>query len=100
MDKDSTTFGLKPDKLAQLWNTGCKIDQSDSEESDEQIKADILCDRLAQKLPFNHLVAQLLPKTLARVCKDVQPFTGNSYGVLLNDALTDITILEKNKERQ
>ena len=98
MDKDSSTFGLKPDKLAQLWNMGSKMDRSDSKQSDDQKKADLLCDRLAQKIPFDHVVAQLLPKALAQVCKDIQPFTGNSYGVLINDPLTDVTILKQIKD--
>lgn len=98
MDKDSTTFGLKPDKLAQLWNMGSKIDQSDSEESDDQTKADLLCDRLAQKIPLDDIVARLLPKALAQVCKDIQPFTGNSYGILINNPITDVAILKKIKD--
>jgi len=97
MDKDSTTFGLKPDKLAQLWNMGDKMDQGNSEESDDQRKADLLFDRLAQKLPFDHVVAHLLPKALAQICKDIQPFTCNSYGILINNPLTDVTILKKIK---
>jgi hypothetical protein len=98
MDKDSTTFGLKPDKLAQLWNMGSKMDQSDSEGSDDQTKANLLCDKLAQKLPFDHVVSHLLPKALAQVCKDVQPFAGNSYGILVNDPLTTVTILKRIKD--
>ena len=98
MDKDTSTFGLKPDKLAQLWSMGSKMDRSDSEKSNDQTKADLLCDRLAQKIPFDDVVAQLLPKALAQVCKDIQPFTGNSYGVLINDPLTDVTILKKIKD--
>jgi hypothetical protein len=98
MDKDSSTFGLKPDKLAQLWNMGNKMDQDKSEEIDDQTKADLLCDRLAQKIPFDHVVAHLLPKALAQVCKDIQPFTGNSYGILINDPLTDVTVLKKIKD--
>lgn len=97
MDKDSTTFGLKPDKLAQLWNMGNKIDQDKNEESQDQTKAELLRDRLARKIPLDHVVAQILPEALAQVCKDLQPFTGNSYGILLNDPLTDVTILKKIK---
>lgn len=98
MDKDSTTFGLKPDKLALLWNMGGKMDQGKNEESNDKTKAEFLRDRLAQKIPLDHVVAQILPKALAQVCKDIQPFTGNSYGILLNDPLTDVTILEKIKD--
>ncbi|MFC1604646.1 hypothetical protein ACFL5F_06425 [Planctomycetota bacterium] len=98
MDKDSTTFGLKPDKLAQLWNMEDKMDQGKNEENQNQMKAELLRDKLAQKIPLDHVVAQILPKALAQVCKDIQPFTGNSYGVLLNDPLTDITILTKIKD--
>ena len=98
MDKDSTTFGLKPDKLAQLWNMGSKMNQSKNEEDQETQKAELLRDKLAQKIPLDHIVAQILPKALAQVCKDIQPFTGNSYGILLNDPLTDIAILTKIKD--
>jgi hypothetical protein len=98
MDKDSTTFGLKPDKLAQLWNMESKIDQGKNEENQDQTKAEFLRDRLAQKIPLDHVVAQTLPKALAQACKDIQPFTGNSYGILLNDPLTEVTILKKMKE--
>ncbi|MCP4614239.1 MAG: hypothetical protein GY845_36605 [Planctomycetes bacterium] len=98
MDKDSTTFGLKPDKLAQLWNMGGKMDRGKNEESNDQTKAELLRDRLAQKIPLDHVVAQILPKALAQICKDIQPFTGNSYGILLNDPLTDVTIIKKIKD--
>lgn len=98
MDKDSTTFGLKPDKLAHLWNIGGKTEQSKIEEDQEKTKVELLRDRLAQKIPLDHVVAQILPKALAQVCKDIQPFTGNSYGTLINDPLTDVTILKKIKD--
>jgi hypothetical protein len=96
MDKDSTTFGLKPGKLAQLWNIGDNADQDKNEENDNQTKR--LRDRLAEKISLDKIVAQILPKAFAQVCKEIQPFTGNSCGVLLNDPLTDITILEKIKD--
>ena len=98
MDKDSTTFGLKPDKLVQLWNIGEKTDRTNTEENQDQLKSELLRDRLAQKIPLDYLVAQILPKALAQICKNIQPFTGNSYNILLCDPLTEITILKKIKE--
>ena len=95
MDKNSTTFGLKPEKLAKLWNISSKTEQN---EDHGKIKIGLLRDRLAQKIPIDHIVAQILPKALAQVCKDIQPFTGNSYGILINDPLTDVTILKKIKD--
>ena len=98
MDKDSTTFGLKPDKLARLWNIGDKTEQDKNEENEDQMKAELLRDSLARKISPDHIVAQILPRAFAEVCKNIQPFTGNSYAMLLNDPLTDITILEKIKD--
>jgi hypothetical protein len=98
MDKDPTTFGLKPDKLARLWNIGDKTEQDKNEENQDQKKAELLRDSLARKISAGHIVAQILPRAFAEVCKNIQPFTGNSYGVLLNDPQTDITILKKIKD--
>jgi len=98
MDRDSTTFGLKPDKLAQLWDMGSKENQDSIDENQDQVKAELLRDRLAQKIPLEQVVARILPKALAQVCEEIQPFSGNSYGILLNDPGTDITILKKIKD--
>ena len=102
MDKDSTTFGLKPDKLAQLWNMGGKMEKGKNEGGLERTRAELLRDRLAKKMPLDHVMEQILPKTLSQICKDIQPFTGNSYGALLNDPAVDITVLTriKNKNKE
>jgi hypothetical protein len=98
MDKDSSTYGLKPKKMARLWKIGGKTEQNKNEEDQDKTKIELLRDRLAKKIPLDHIVAQILPKALAQVCKDIQPFTGNSYGALINDPLTDVTILKKIKD--
>jgi len=98
MDKETTTFGLKSQKLAQLWNIRSEEEEGTNKDIKDKTKAELLCDRLAQKISIENFLAQILPKAFAETCKNIQPFTGNSYGVLLNDPLTEIIILKKIKE--
>jgi hypothetical protein len=98
MDRDTTTSGLSADKLAQLWDLGSQVDQDGTENNQEQSKAELLRDRLAQKFPLDQIIAQILPKTLVQVCDEIQPFAGNSYGILINDPGTDISILKRIKD--
>ena len=98
MDKDTTTSGLAADKLAQLWDMGSNENQGTTEESQGQGKAELLRDRLAQKFPLDQIIAQILPKTLAQVCDKIQPFSGNSYAILINDPGTDVSILKRIKD--
>ena len=98
MNKETTTFGLKSKKLAQLWDIRSEEEEGANKDIKDKTKAELLCDRLAQKISIEDFLARILPKAFAETCKNIQPFTGNSYGALLNDPLTDITILEKIKE--
>ena len=98
MKEDSTTFGLKPDKLAELWKVGDDVAMNTDTPNQNELRADLLRDRLAQKLPLDQVVARILPKALSQVCEEIQPFDGNSFGLLLNDPSTDITIIKGIKD--
>jgi len=97
VDKDSSTFGVPPKKLAELWNIDGDMKGRALEEEQMRAKSDQLHDMLAGKLPLDLAVAQSLPKVLAQLCEDIRPFTGDSVGLLICDPDTDISIIKKIK---
>ena len=96
MNKETTTFGLNAEQLAQLWSLG-KENQTEPMNAALTQKADRLLDRLAQKMPMQEVLAQVLPQTLARLCQDIKPFEGDSLHALVMAPNTDLTVLQQIK---
>jgi hypothetical protein len=94
MVDESSTFGLKREKLAALW----KLGKSDSAGSDppgaEPAQTAWIEAHLAKSLPLDAGLAHLLPNILTLVCEKLRPFTGCSFRALLADPQTDVSVLE------
>ncbi len=98
MEKDSTTFGSDPDKLAKLWTICVDVKKDRINLNENEVKSELLHDMLADKIPLDQAVARILPKVLAQLCKDIKLFTGNSIGFLLSDPDTELSIIRKIKD--
>ncbi len=97
MQDESSTFGLKREKLAKLWALG--EDASGRPPAAERVsKAELLRHQLAESLPLEIGMAHMLPGILSVVCEKLRPFAGCSFGALLTDPQTDLAIVEAIKE--
>ena len=94
MDRELTTKGLDAKTLAQLWALGAEGEGDPLPQNADQIKVDLLQNRLAQKVPLERALTELLPKVFAMFCADIQPFTGSSFQTLLSNPDTDVSTLK------
>lgn len=94
MADESSTFGLNREKLVKLWKMGADVPDAPAGPSSEQDRAELLRQQLTESLPLDAGIAGLLPDILAVVCEKLRPFTGCSFGALLLDPETDLTVLE------
>jgi len=98
MDKRPTTLGLKPDKLAGLWNIGSDAEEAERSADPDSKKTELLRDLLAGPLPTR------LPKTTSRSKKRTHRKTVVSFRPdvpiekLLQNPETDIAILRGIKD--
>jgi len=97
MDKESSTFGIPHDKLAQLWDLHSDREKGPEESDQDLLKLELLNDMLARKMPLDQVLAQALSGVLAQLCKDIRPFTGDSFGHLLIDPETDLSTIKQIK---
>ena len=98
MDKEPTTFGLSPEKLARLLNIGSDTDGTESALGPEERKAELLHDWLAATLPLDAVLVESLPDILQRLCRQLQPHIGERFGKVLKDPKTDILVIKKIKD--
>ena len=98
MKKESTTFGLVPDKLAKLWTIGGDQEGDGIERTDDQIRSELLHDLLADKMPVDQALAQVLPDILAQMCEEIKPFSGNSFSQLILNPDADLLVLKRIKD--
>ena len=96
MSKETTTFGLSSGKLAQLLSIGSDTDQDKNEMNQEQIKADLLHDRLAVSLPLGPSTVEMLPDI--PLGKTIGVLAGDPIGKLLQNPQTDIVVFRKIKD--
>ena len=92
MKQDSTILGINPQRLAELLNIGSDLDQ---DFGTEHKKEELLHDWLADSLPLDKALAQSLPEIVSRLCRDLQPISGNAFGKILLDPKSDIDAIEK-----
>jgi hypothetical protein len=98
MDKESTTFGLRPEKLARLLNIGSDTDGTNNAVNPEERKAELLQDWLAATLPLDAVLLESLPVILQRLCRQLQPNVGKQFRKVLKDPQTDILVIKKIKD--
>ena len=98
MDKESTTFGLCSEKLARLLNIGSDISETGNDIDHKEKKTVLLQDWLAAKLPLDAVFLETLPNILKRLCQQLRPHLGESFGNLLKNPKTDLLVIGKIKD--
>ena len=98
MSKETTAFGLSPDKLAQLLSIGSDSGQDKNEMNQEQKKTELLHDRLAEPLPFGRTTIEKLTKIPISFGDSIGAVAGDSIGELLKNQQTELSTLRKIKD--
>jgi len=98
MDKKSSTFGLSAEKLSNILKIGSDTSKSKGDADQEKIKAKLLQEWLSASLPLDKVLVESLPNILARVCRQLQPLSRESFGTLLQDPKVDIEAIKKIKD--
>ena len=97
MEKESSTYGLEPDKLRALLDVCSDTDQVKDQSDPEQEKSELLQDRLTESLPIEH-AQKSLSKTAARhLCGVAGVIVGEPIRDLLSDMGTDIALINRIK---
>ena len=98
MQDDSSTFGLNREELSKLWQLGEDLPPGQEDLDTAEQKAELLQQHLAESLPLDAGMAQMLPELLNVVCDKLKPFTGCSFQSLLLDPKSDLSVIETIKE--
>ena len=98
MDKESTTFGLSPEKVEDLLKIGADVSDVDEKTDSNQMKAELLSNCLNDTLPPRKSVQGLLPKNLGPMRNTLMELTSEPIGKLLLDQETDLVVLERVKD--
>jgi len=93
-----TTFGLCPQRLAKLLNSGSADETALRQLPAHQVAAQLLRYRLAGPLHFDKDCVDSLPAILDRPCPELQPIAGRPLGDVLLDPTTPPAILETLKQ--
>ena len=96
MSERSKTFGLSPEKMAELLRMGTE-EYEHAKTSAEQKKAELLVDRLAELLPLDSAVMKLLPDISSLLTGVMGECGGKSIGDLLQNPEVEISVLRKIK---
>lgn len=99
MDNEPTTFGLSHEKLAKLWKVGEDMLADEDGPAEDQKKAELLRDRLAELLPLDLAMTGVLSQALSFVLEQFRPLPGSSLRNLLFDPSVDPTVIRQIKER-
>jgi hypothetical protein len=99
MKDESTTFGLSQERLAKLWGVGDDTPADQDQPTEDQRRADLLRDQLAESLPLDPTVRSALPEALGHVLEQFNPLAGCSVGSLLLDPDTDPAVVRQIKDR-
>jgi len=99
MEDEPTTFGLSHEKLARLWEVGNDTPADQDGPTEEQKKAELLRDRLAESLPLDPTATRTLPETLSYALEQFRPLMGCSIGALLLDPDIDPSVIWQIKDR-
>jgi len=98
MKKKPTTSGLGPEKLAQILNVFSQEDPEEPDRPSEQIKAELLQDRLADTLLAGSQRRNALRTELTHLCCLAGLASSESIRNLLISSETDIELVQKIKE--
>lgn len=98
MKKQPKTFGLSPQKLAQVWNIGSDTEKPDQAIDQENKKAEVLQDRLMETLRISSSVTKSYPNDQANLQSIINSIADKSIDKLLQNPKTNIAILRKVKD--
>ena len=97
MNKDSTTFGASPKRIAELLDIGVEH-EGQSEEAKAETRAELLRARFAGPLPLETTGTEALPTSMGKLCQDLLPLGGKPLKEVLLDKETDLRIIKSIKE--
>jgi hypothetical protein len=97
MDKEST-YGLKPEQLAELLSVGIGDAAADGKVSDDEAIAAALREQLECKLPTGLYLFDSLLLMLGRLGCDARSLVGKSLGEVLLAQETDVGLLQAIKD--
>ena len=93
-----STFGLNPEKVAQLLQIGSEIQKAEAALDLDQEKSACLQNWLSQTLPLDQSFAKTIPPFVARLCERNGLLAGESIMRLLNNPGTPVNLIEKLKD--
>ncbi len=98
MHRESTTYGLNPDRIAKILQIGGNLDETQSQAAIDQITGELLRDHLSQPFSLDQLLG--LPVSwLSRLpCLPAALIPAESIGMLLKKPKTSTSTLKKLKE--
>jgi len=98
MAQETSTYGLRPEDLARLLETGLSDGHLPPAQRQIHGKAQLLEAMLTGTLPFDTATADALPAIVGRLCKDLLPLEGKSVGEALLDPGSKVEVLKRIKE--
>jgi hypothetical protein len=98
MDRHPTTSGLRPDKLAQLWNIGSETDQAESDVDRDSKKTELLRDLLAGALPARSPKGESQSIEKTHLQSVVSSIADKPIEKLIQNSGTDVALIRKVKD--
>ncbi len=98
MEDISNTFGLDPDKMADLLRIGFETADSTAEVSTDEEKGELLLDRLAEPLLLDPSFVRLLPDVPHLLSNAMELCSGNTIEDLLLNKDVGVGLVKKVKE--
>ena len=96
--REPTTFGLDTDKLARILGICAEPDAHGDRMDQEQEKAELLHQRLAQALPSDTGTIESLPKILGKLRQAISAAASEPIGKLLLNPKTELRLIRQVKE--
>lgn len=93
-----TTYGLNPDRLAEILQIGCNLSDAQSQAAIDQITGELLRDHLAQPFPLDQLLGLPVPWLSRLPCLPAALIPAESIGMLLKKPKTSTSVLKKLKQ--
>jgi len=98
VEDESSTFGLRREKLAKLWKMGEDTPDKRENGNAESPRAELLQAQLAESLSLDAGMNRMLPDIVHVVLEKLKPFIGCSYRDILLNPETDLSVLETIKD--
>jgi len=96
--KETTTFGLRSEKVARLLRIGAEGNEPKTRPDALELKAELLRDRLAETLSLYDVESAELSKRQTRMSQAIADLAGEPIGRLLLNPKTDLSILRRIKD--